>query len=80
MLKKHRLLNLAVIVAGLVDPGELLANTDEQITKAKEQAMSRKEIMDRIDRWLAACEEENWLEDYELVSKKPIHPLPFCEV
>lgn len=24
--------------------------------------------MDRIDRWLFACEEENWLEDYNQVS------------
>ncbi|CAN1839262.1 65-kDa microtubule-associated protein 6 [Linum perenne] len=60
----------ALIDSGLVDPGELLANIDAQITKAKEQAMSRKEIMDRIDRWLAACEEENWLEDYELDNNK----------
>nr|CAN64202.1 hypothetical protein VITISV_016187 [Vitis vinifera] len=35
-----------------------------QITKVKEEAVNRKEIMDRIDRWLSACEEENWLEDY----------------
>ncbi|CAI0553070.1 unnamed protein product [Linum tenue] len=56
----------ALIDSGLVDPGELLASIDAQITKAKEQSMSRKEIMDRLDRWLLACEEENWLEDYEL--------------
>lgn len=30
--------------------------------------MSRKEIMDRIDKWLAACEEESWLEEYNQVS------------
>lgn len=55
--------------SGLVDPSELLANIEAQITKAKEEAVNRKEIMDRIDRWLAACEEENWLEDYNQVSK-----------
>lgn len=54
--------------SGLVDPSELLANIEAQIVKAKEEAMSRKEIMDRIDRWLFACEEENWLEDYNQVS------------
>ncbi|KAE8705421.1 65-kDa microtubule-associated protein 6 [Hibiscus syriacus] len=54
----------ALIDSGLVDPSELLANIEAQITKAKDEALSRKEIMDRIDRWLAACEEENWLEDY----------------
>lgn len=54
----------ALIDSGLVDPSELLANIEAQIVRAKEDAISRKEIMDRIDRWLSACEEENWLEDY----------------
>ncbi|EOY01280.1 hypothetical protein QUC31_013864 [Theobroma cacao] len=54
----------ALIDSGLVDPSELLANIEAQITKAKDEVLSRKEIMDRIDRWLSACEEENWLEDY----------------
>ncbi|XP_062172300.1 65-kDa microtubule-associated protein 6 [Alnus glutinosa] len=54
----------ALIDSGLVDPSELLENIEEQIVKAKEEAVGRKEIMDRIDRWLSACEEENWLEDY----------------
>ncbi|XP_034685564.1 65-kDa microtubule-associated protein 6-like isoform X1 [Vitis riparia] len=54
----------ALIDSGLVDPSELLANIEAQITKVKEEALNRKEIMDRIDRWLSACEEENWLEDY----------------
>lgn len=56
----------AMIDSGLVDPSELLANIEAEIVKAKEEALSRKEIMDRIDRWLAACEEENWLEEYNL--------------
>ncbi|KAF8407557.1 hypothetical protein HHK36_006691 [Tetracentron sinense] len=54
----------AMIDSGLVDPSELLANIEAQIIKVKDEAVSRKEIMDRIDRWLGACEEENWLEDY----------------
>jgi protein regulator of cytokinesis 1 len=56
------------VCSGLVDPSELLENIEEQIVKAKEEAVGRKEIMDRIDRWLSACEEENWLEDYNQVS------------
>lgn len=56
----------AMIDSGLVDPCELLANIEEQINKAKDEAVSRKEIIDRIERWLSACEEENWLEDYNL--------------
>ncbi|KAK2986655.1 hypothetical protein RJ640_010111 [Escallonia rubra] len=54
----------AMIDSGLVDPSELLANIEAQIVKAKDEALSRKEIMDRIERWLSACDEENWLEDY----------------
>lgn len=51
-----------------MDPSELLANIEEQIVKAKEISLSRKEILDRIDKWLAACEEESWLEEYNQVS------------
>ena len=54
--------------SGLVDPSELLANIEAQITKANEEAVNRKEIMDKIDRWLSAREEENWLEEYNQVS------------
>ncbi|KAK9063822.1 hypothetical protein SSX86_017694 [Deinandra increscens subsp. villosa] len=56
----------AMIDSGMVDPSELLANIEAQISKVKAEALSRKEIMDRIERWLSACEEENWLEDYSL--------------
>ena len=47
------------IYSGLVDPFELLANIEAHIVKAKEEASSWKEIMDRIDWCLIACEEEN---------------------
>lgn len=53
--------------AGLVDSSELLANIETQIIKAKEESIIRRDIMDRIDKWLAVCEEENWLEDYNQV-------------
>uniref|UniRef100_A0A1J3C9B7 65-kDa microtubule-associated protein 7 n=2 Tax=Noccaea caerulescens TaxID=107243 RepID=A0A1J3C9B7_NOCCA len=54
----------ALIDSGIVDPSELLANIEAQINKVKDEAQSRKDIIDRIDRWLSACEEENWLEEY----------------
>ncbi|XP_058182282.1 65-kDa microtubule-associated protein 6-like [Rhododendron vialii] len=54
----------ALMDSGLVDPCELLANIEAQISKTKDEALSRKEIMDKIERWLSACEEENWLEEY----------------
>ncbi|KAJ0460985.1 putative microtubule-associated protein, MAP65/Ase1/PRC1 [Helianthus annuus] len=53
-------------VLGLVDPGELLAKIEAQISEVSNAALSRKEIMDRIDRWLSACEEDIWLEDYNM--------------
>lgn len=54
----------ALIDSGLVDASELLANIEGQIVKAKEECMSRKDIMDRISKWLSVCEEENWLQEY----------------
>ncbi|KAI7748900.1 hypothetical protein M8C21_006313 [Ambrosia artemisiifolia] len=56
----------AMIDSGLVDPSELLAKIEAQISEVSNEALSRKEIMDRIDRWLSACEEENWLEGYNM--------------
>ncbi|KAI3769159.1 hypothetical protein L6452_00259 [Arctium lappa] len=55
---------LALIDAGNVEPSELLADMDNQIIKAKEEALSRKDILDKVEKWMSACEEESWLEDY----------------
>ncbi|KAL8209779.1 hypothetical protein R6Q57_006511 [Mikania cordata] len=55
---------LALIESGNVEPSELLADMDAQIIKAKEEALSRKDILDKVDKWMSACEEESWLEDY----------------
>ncbi|OIT39668.1 PREDICTED: 65-kDa microtubule-associated protein 1-like [Nicotiana attenuata] len=55
---------MALIDSGNVDPAELLADMDNQIVNAKEEAHSRKEILDKVEKWMAACEEESWLEDY----------------
>ncbi|KAJ7567072.1 hypothetical protein O6H91_02G131400 [Diphasiastrum complanatum] len=54
----------ALIDSGMVDPSKLLPNLEEQIAKAKDEALSRREVLDKIEKWLAACEEETWLEDY----------------
>ena len=40
---------------------------DRHISKAKDEALSRKEILEKVEKWMAACEEENWLEDYNRV-------------
>ncbi|KAL6846480.1 hypothetical protein ACP4OV_023928 [Aristida adscensionis] len=59
-----------LIDSGLIDPSELLANIESQILKAKEESLSRKDIMDRIDKWIAACDEEAWLEEYNQDPKR----------
>ncbi|XP_023772977.1 65-kDa microtubule-associated protein 3 [Lactuca sativa] len=50
--------------SGVVDPLYLLEQIDLQMSKVKEEASARKEILEKIDKWLAACEEETWLEEY----------------
>ncbi|KAI3804742.1 hypothetical protein L1987_26528 [Smallanthus sonchifolius] len=55
---------LALIDSGNLEPAELLADMDGQVIKAKEEALSRKDILDKVEKWMSACEEESWLEDY----------------
>ncbi|ONK81988.1 uncharacterized protein A4U43_C01F34960 [Asparagus officinalis] len=55
---------MALIETGNVEPSELLADMDSKISKAKEEAFTRKEILERVEKWMSACEEESWLEDY----------------
>jgi protein regulator of cytokinesis 1 len=40
---------------------------DEYIYRAKEEATSRKDIMDKVEKWMASCDEERWLEEYSRV-------------
>ncbi|KAJ4836319.1 hypothetical protein Tsubulata_004559 [Turnera subulata] len=56
---------LNIIGSGNVDLSTLLASMDDQITNAKEHALSRKDILDRVEKWKFATEEEKWLDDYE---------------
>lgn len=58
---------MALIDSGNVEPSELLDDMDNQIVKAKEEALSRKDILDKVEKWMLACEEESWLEDYNRV-------------
>ncbi|KAI4370473.1 hypothetical protein MLD38_018825 [Melastoma candidum] len=44
---------------------DLLASMDDQVVKAKEQARSRKEILDKVEKWKHAADEEKWLDEYE---------------
>ncbi|XP_029123611.1 65-kDa microtubule-associated protein 3 [Elaeis guineensis] len=49
---------------GDVDSSLVLGQMEFLISEAKEQAFSRKDILERVEKWLAACEEESWLEEY----------------
>ncbi|KAG8640722.1 65-kDa microtubule-associated protein 3 isoform X2 [Manihot esculenta] len=55
---------IEAIGSGDVDPASVLEQIELQIAKVKEEAFSRKEILEKIDKWLAACDEECWLEEY----------------
>ncbi|KAK2650533.1 hypothetical protein Ddye_018022 [Dipteronia dyeriana] len=60
----HREYSIEAIESGSVDPLYLLEQTELQIADAKEEALSRKEILDKVEKWFAAREEECWLEEY----------------
>lgn len=49
---------------------DLLSSMDDQIIKAKEQALSRKDILDKVEKCIFAFEEEKWLDEYEKVKRK----------
>ncbi|KAK7391785.1 hypothetical protein VNO78_20206 [Psophocarpus tetragonolobus] len=52
------------IESGSVDPACVLEQIELQISQVKEEAFSRKEILEKVEKWLAACDEESWLEEY----------------
>lgn len=49
---------------GEIDHAALLTSMDKQISQAKEEASSRKPIMEKVEKWILACDEEQWLEEY----------------
>ncbi|XP_057446426.1 65-kDa microtubule-associated protein 3-like isoform X2 [Lotus japonicus] len=52
------------IESGSVDPVSVLERIELQIAQVKEEAFSRKEILEKVEKWLSACDEESWLEEY----------------
>ncbi|PON51216.1 Microtubule-associated protein, MAP65/Ase1/PRC [Parasponia andersonii] len=56
---------ISLIDSDNVDLSDLLSSMDDQIVKAKEQALSRKDILEKVEKWKFASEEERWLDDYE---------------
>lgn len=65
-------------LAGAISPSYLLEELEAQISKIKEEAFSRKEILEKVQKWLAACEEECWLEEYNRVSHNVSYISGFC--
>ncbi|KAL2588244.1 hypothetical protein AAZV13_13G158800 [Glycine max] len=55
----------SLIESGNIDLSDLLQSMDDQIRQAKEQALSRRDILDRVEKWKFAAEEEKWLDEYE---------------
>ncbi|KAL3837914.1 hypothetical protein ACJIZ3_022505 [Penstemon smallii] len=55
---------LDAIESGAVDASCVLEQIELQISRIKEEALSRKEILEKVEKWMAACEEESWLEEY----------------
>ncbi|TKY47760.1 65-kDa microtubule-associated protein 8 [Spatholobus suberectus] len=58
----NNIINL--ITSGEIDHSDLLLSMDEQISRAKEEASSRKAIMEKVEKWMLARDEERWLEEY----------------
>ncbi|PON59969.1 Microtubule-associated protein, MAP65/Ase1/PRC [Trema orientale] len=55
---------IEAIECGGMDPAYILEQIELQISKVKEEAFSRKDILEKVEKWLAACDEECWLEEY----------------
>ena len=45
----------------------ILEQIEAHISVVKEEAFSRRDILERVEKWLAACDEESWLEEYNRV-------------
>ena len=45
----------------------ILERLEVQISEAKDLEFSRKDVLERMDKWQAALEEESWLEEYNRV-------------
>ncbi|KAH9610574.1 hypothetical protein KSS87_003334 [Heliosperma pusillum] len=57
---------VAAIETGALDPGPILEQIEMEVAKVKEEAYSRKEILEKVEKWLSAREEEEWLEEYNM--------------
>jgi protein regulator of cytokinesis 1 len=56
----------------------MLEQIEDQISKTKEEAFSRKEILEKVEKWLAAIQEESWLEEYNRVRHISFYYCHYC--
>nr|GEZ34823.1 hypothetical protein [Tanacetum cinerariifolium] len=61
---KELVMAIEAIETGTINPASLLEQIELQVRKVKEEALTRSEILEKVERWMAACEEECWLEEY----------------
>ncbi|XP_051142490.1 65-kDa microtubule-associated protein 3-like [Andrographis paniculata] len=57
-------LAIDAVESGAVDASCVLEQIEIQISRVKDEAFSRKEILEKVEKWMAAREEESWLEEY----------------
>ncbi|KAJ1690367.1 hypothetical protein LUZ63_014522 [Rhynchospora breviuscula] len=55
---------LTALENGVTDPSAILESIENKISNTKEYAFNRKEILERVEKWQAAREEEAWLDEY----------------
>ncbi|KAF8044289.1 hypothetical protein BT93_A2316 [Corymbia citriodora subsp. variegata] len=55
---------IEAVESGAVDAGCILEQIELRIAEVKEEALNRKELLEKVEKWLAACDEECWLEEY----------------
>jgi protein regulator of cytokinesis 1 len=54
---------IKLFIASIVDPVEFLSYMEKQVVQAKHETSIRKEILEKMEKWMLTCEEEGWLED-----------------
>ncbi|XP_010550565.1 PREDICTED: 65-kDa microtubule-associated protein 9 isoform X2 [Tarenaya hassleriana] len=55
---------MEAIESGEVNPENILEQIELEAAKVKEEALSRKDILEKVEKWFSTREEENWLEEY----------------
>ncbi|XP_047970517.1 65-kDa microtubule-associated protein 3-like [Salvia hispanica] len=57
-------LAIEAVQSGAVDASCVLEQIELQISQVREEALNRKDILEKVEKWMAACDEESWLEEY----------------